>query len=70
MDEWWGEIDDQVLTCLARSGPMSPDELGKHLGVPESTAVSLICLLAQEGRLEIRLVEGRADAGARGARIG
>ena len=69
MDEWWGEIDEQVLTCLARSGPMSPDELGKRLGVPETTAVSLICLLAQEGRVAIRLVERHPDAVTRNARV-
>jgi hypothetical protein len=57
MDQWWSALDDQVLACLADRGPMSPDELGKHLDLPESAAVSLICLLAQEGRISIRLVE-------------
>jgi DNA-binding MarR family transcriptional regulator len=69
MHEWWGEIDEQVLTCLSRSGPMSPNELGKRLGVSESTAVSLICLLAQDGRVAIRLVERHPDAVARNSRI-
>jgi hypothetical protein len=48
---------------------MSPNELGKRLGVSETTAVSLICLLAQEGRVAIRLIERHPDVVARNARI-
>jgi biotin operon repressor len=57
MDHGWHEIDDEVLARLADRGPMSPDELGKELDLSERAAVSLICLLAQEGRVTIRLVE-------------
>lgn len=57
MDHGWQEIDDQVLACLADRGPMSPDELGKELSMSEQAAISLICLLAQEGRVAIRLIE-------------
>jgi hypothetical protein len=57
MDHGWREIDDEVLACLANRGPLSPDELGKELDLSERAAVSLICLLAQEGRVTIRLVE-------------
>lgn len=57
MDHGWQEIDDQALDCLKNRGPMSPDELGKELDLSERAAVSLICLLAQEGRVTIRLVE-------------
>jgi hypothetical protein len=59
--DWWRELDRAVLGCLSEHGAMSPAELARQLGVSESAATSLLCLLAQEGRVRIRLVESRVE---------
>jgi hypothetical protein len=67
--EWWHDLDSQVLACLERHGALSPADVAKHVGVPEPAAVSLLCLLAQEGRITIRLVECRAGAEEHRSRV-
>ncbi len=64
MDHWWDDVDGAVLGCLAERGSMSPGELCGHLGMSERAVVSLLCLLASEGRIRICLVE-HVDATAR-----
>lgn len=59
--DFWADLDDEVLRCLARHGALSPRELARHLGMSEAAAVSLLCLLAQQGRVTIRAVELRAE---------
>lgn len=54
-EDWWGKLDDEVLDCLA-CGPMSAAELGRRLGVSEEGAVSLVSMLARDGRVRIREV--------------
>jgi hypothetical protein len=56
-DRWWDDLDAAVLACLATKGAMAPHDLGHHLGLSESAAASLVCLLALEGRVRICLVE-------------
>ena len=57
----WAELDDEIVGCLARHGALSPGELARHLAIPESAAISLLCLLAQQGRVTIRAVELAAE---------
>ena len=38
-------------------GSMSPAEIGRRLGVSEDAVVSLLTMLAREGRVRIRAVE-------------
>jgi predicted ArsR family transcriptional regulator len=57
MDGWWSEIDDQVRTCLARHGTMTPAELAGEVGLSEGAMVSVLSRLAQEGKLRIARVE-------------
>jgi hypothetical protein len=62
-DRWWDDLDAALLACLEAKGAMAPHDLGHHLGLSESAAASLVCLLALEGRVRISLVEaagGRA----------
>jgi hypothetical protein len=63
---WWRDLDDAVLGCLAEHGPMSPGAIAGRLGLPEPAVVSLLCLLASEGRVTIGLVDraGAASAAA------
>lgn len=55
-EDWWGKLDDELLDCLA-CGPMSAAELGRRLGVSEEGAVSLVSMLARDGKVRIREVE-------------
>ena len=55
LPELWREIDDAVLQYLT-AGEATPAEIGKHLGVSEGAAVSIIAMLAAEGRVRIRRV--------------
>lgn len=57
MEKWWSEMDDAVLACLNETGGMSPDEIGRRLGMSEAAAVSVLGMLAQEGRVRIAHVE-------------
>ena len=64
LPEVWDEIDDEVIGCLTCGRPLAPGEVGAKLGISEASATSLLCLLAQQGRVRICLVSGvdRADA--------
>ena len=55
VDRWW-DVDDELLRCLTEHGPMTPDELGKRLGMSETAAVSVVAHLAREGKARICLV--------------
>ena len=53
---WWAELDAETLACLVEHGPMSPDELGKRLGMSEAAAAALVSHLVREGRARVCLV--------------
>ena len=57
MEKWWSELDDAVLACLSEPGGMSPEEIGRRLGMSAAAAVSVLGMLAQEGRVRIARVE-------------
>jgi len=57
IDQWWSELDDAVLACLREPGGMSPNELGRRLGMSEAAVVSVVGMLAREGRVRIARVE-------------
>jgi predicted ArsR family transcriptional regulator len=54
--DWWVTVDSETLRCLVEHGPMSPDELGKRLGMSEAAASSLLSHLVREGKARICLV--------------
>jgi hypothetical protein len=56
-EPWWDDLDAEVIACLTRHGACSPSDVARHLGLPEPATISLLCLLAQQGRITIRLVE-------------
>ncbi len=56
LDGWWRELDDAVLACVAERGETSPDEIGRRLGISEAAAVSVLGMLAREGRVRIARV--------------
>jgi hypothetical protein len=57
MDDWWNEIDGEILSILAAAGPVAPAEVARRLGVPESSATSLIWGLVCAGKVRICRVE-------------
>ena len=48
----WRELDDEVLQYLA-TGETTPAEIGKHLGISEAAVVSVVAMLAAEGRVRV-----------------
>lgn len=56
MDSWWSDLDDAIIGCLAEGEPLAPAEIGRRLGLSEGAVVSLVNLLAQEGKVRICLV--------------
>jgi DNA-binding CsgD family transcriptional regulator len=58
--DWWADLNQEVLDCLASAGRSTPAEIGRRLGMSESGATSLISMLAREGKVRIALVESTA----------
>ena len=48
----WREMDDAVLQCLA-VGETTPAEIGRRLGISEAAVVSVVAMLAAEGRVRV-----------------
>jgi hypothetical protein len=63
VDDWWADLDGEILRCLREGGPSTPAEVGRRLGVSESAATSLLCVLAGAGKVRISLVEPNDGAG-------
>ncbi len=62
-ESWWTGIDDAVMTCVAGGRAVTPAEIGARVGLSPEAVTSLICLLAQEGRVRICLVTAPPTAG-------
>ena len=54
--EWWSELDDQVLACL-RDGPQSTRELARRLNLSPGGTTSVLLMLAAEGKVRVTAVE-------------
>jgi len=59
MEEWWTQMDDDVLGSLALHGAMSPGDLGRRLGLSEGATASLLTMLVQNGKVRICLNEAQ-----------
>lgn len=55
-EEFWTEVESELLACLRDDGPRTPAELGRRLGMSAAAAASLAAMLAAEGRVRICLV--------------
>lgn len=60
MDDWWHDLDRDILAALAERRAMTPAEIAQRLGLPESAVVSLLAGLVSEGKVRICLVERAA----------
>ncbi len=54
--DWWDDLDQELIGCFA-DGPISIETVARRLRVPEQAAISLVALLACQGRVCIRTVE-------------
>ena len=52
LPDLWREIDDAVLECLA-GGESTPAGIGQRLGMSEAAAMSIVAMLAAEGKVRI-----------------
>jgi Mn-dependent DtxR family transcriptional regulator len=55
--DWWADTDSAILQCLRKRGAMSPVELARRLGISPGESTTLVCLLAAQGKVKVRLVE-------------
>lgn len=53
MDAWWSGIDEEVMACLEDVGSTEPVEIARRLGMSEEAVVSIVAMLAREGRVQI-----------------
>ena len=52
-EDWWTGIDGEILNCLAGRESMTPAEISSILGLSEGEVVTLLAMLAPEGRVTI-----------------
>ena len=57
IEDWWADTDRAILQCLRERGAMSPVELARRLGISPGESTTLVCLLAAQGKVKVRLVE-------------
>ena len=57
IEGFWTETDGAILQCLRERGPMSPVDLARRLGISPGESTALVCLLAAQGKVKVRLVE-------------
>jgi DNA-binding transcriptional regulator LsrR (DeoR family) len=53
MNDWWAELDDEILACLHKDCVTTPAEVAGRLGITEATASSLLAMLARQGKVRI-----------------
>ena len=54
--EWWKDLEDDVLRCLEGRGSVEPIEIADKLGMSEAAAASLLSMMAHDGKVRIRAV--------------
>ena len=80
MNDWWTELENELLSCVQEIGLATPAEVGRRLGFSETSAASLLAILVREGKVRMCLVElaghaalscpSRADFPAKGGGAG
>jgi len=56
-ENWWGDIDGEILDCLKEHGSATVKEISEELGLSEGAATAFLAMLAREGRVRIVRVE-------------
>ena len=61
MIDWWSETDDAIVECLRASGPMSPEDLARRVGLSIGETGAFLAMLMREERVRVRIVELSAN---------
>lgn len=56
-ENWWDDIDGEILDCLKERGSATVSELSEELDLSEGAATAFLAMLAREGRIRIVQVE-------------
>jgi predicted ArsR family transcriptional regulator len=56
-ENWWGDLDGEILACLKQHGSATVKELSEELGLSAGAATAFLAMLAREGRVRIVQVE-------------
>ena len=70
MNDWWAELEHELLTCVEEIGLATPAEVGRRLGFSETSAASLLAILVREGKVRMCLVQSAASATLSGSAPG
>jgi len=70
MNDWWAELEHELLTCVEEIGLATPAEVGRRLGFSETSAASLLAILVREGKVRMCLVQSAAPATLSGSAPG
>ncbi len=57
VEDWWEEIETDLINALATGQPVALGDVARKIGMSEAATTSLLCSLAQQGKVRIRLVE-------------
>jgi len=68
VNDWWSDVEADLLRCLDGRDAVAPADVAARLGVSEDAAVSLLAMLAREGRVKICLVSGASGTAGDGGR--
>lgn len=61
MDDWWGDLEREVLACLHGRHAVLSGEVARELGVSEEAAASLLAMLASEHKVRLQIAVLPAD---------
>ena len=56
-ENWWDDINGEILDRLREHGSATVSELSEELGLSEGAATAFLAMLAREGRVRIVQVE-------------
>ena len=56
-ENWWADIDGEILDRLREHGSATVNELSEELSLSEGAATAFLARLAREGRVRIVQVE-------------
>jgi DNA-binding Lrp family transcriptional regulator len=57
VNDYWKDLDTEILGLLNAAGPMDPVDLGRALGMSPGAVCSCLAMLSAAGKVRIRSVE-------------
>jgi predicted ArsR family transcriptional regulator len=61
MDDWWAELEREILACLKSHRAIPCADVARALGVSEDAATSLLTMLANEHKVRLQVAVLPAD---------